>query len=194
MPLAEATFALAAYLVGSVSFALLFAKRAGVDLRSVGSGNLGATNAGRALGKGTGRLVLALDAMKGLLPTLAARLVYGEAPIVGVVAVAAVLGHIFPVWHGFRGGKGAATSLGVVLAFEPMAGVLATLAYVAGKKLTLRASVGSLAGAFVAALSTYVLRTYADWRVLTTAALLALVVVAHRSNLARLANGTEPES
>lgn len=198
MPLFMMTLIVGAYLLGSVSFALLIAKSRGINLREVGSGNLGATNVGRALGKKTGRLVLVLDALKGLLPTLATRVVFGEEPIVGMVAVAAVVGHVFPIWHGFRGGKGAATSLGVVLVVSPLAGALAAVTYVAGKKLTRRASVGSLAGSVVATITTYIQSmytpTHTSWQAVTALTLLALVAVAHRSNIARLANGTEPES
>src|SRR5262249_23957567 len=111
---------LAGYLVGTLPTGLLVARARGVDIRTVGSGNIGATNVARALGKKLGGLVLAVDALKGFLPTfLAARA--GLAPeIVAAVGLATILGHIFPLWLRFRGGKGVATGLGVFLAVAPV--------------------------------------------------------------------------
>ncbi|MEM1418486.1 MAG: glycerol-3-phosphate acyltransferase, partial [Myxococcota bacterium] len=136
-----------AYLLGSVSFGLLAARRAGVDLRAVGSGNVGATNVGRALGKATGRRVLALDLLKGCLAMLGPLLLRGAtSPVAAAAGVAAVAGHCWPVFHGFRGGKGAATGLGVLLVAVPIAGALAGLTFALVKKASGRASAGSLTG------------------------------------------------
>lgn len=184
----------AAYLLGSVSFGLLAARRQGVDLRARGSGNIGATNVGRTLGKRTGRVVLALDALKGVLPAALAWALLGlDDPWTAGVGAAAVLGHCFPIWHGFRGGKGAATSAGVTLALVPVAGLVAVAAYVALKKLTRRASVGSLAGALLGAVVTGALLGPAP-RTWMTCAILGVVVVRHVSNIRRLVRGEEPES
>lgn len=184
----------AAYLLGSVSFGLLAARRAGIDLRDAGSGNVGATNVGRVMGKRTGRIVLALDAAKGAGPALAAWGTLGlESPWTAAVGVAAVVGHCFPVWHGFRGGKGAATALGVMLALVPAAGAGAAIAYVALKRASRRASVGSLAGAATgAAISLAILGDRP--RTWMAVAILAVVVLRHAGNIGRLLRGEEPPS
>jgi glycerol-3-phosphate acyltransferase PlsY len=183
---------LGSYLVGSVSFGLLAARREGVDLREHGSGNTGATNVGRVLGKRTGRAVLALDAAKGALPVLGARLAFGaDDPWTAAVGTAAVVGHCFPVWHGFDGGKGAATAAGALLASSPAAGVAAAATYIAVKKLTGRASAGSIAGSFVGAGATLALHGPRSPRTWMAGALLALIVVRHSENIERLLAGAE---
>lgn len=185
--------AVAAYLVGSISFALLAASRAGVDLYAEGSGNPGATNVGRVLGKRTGRVVLVLDLAKGALPAgMAAWLLGLDAPWTAATGVAAVAGHCFPVWHRLRGGKGAATAAGVLLVLVPLAGLGAALTYLVGKRLSKRASVGSLLGALVGAgLSAWLAEGPRTWMAL---GIVVLVLARHADNLARLAKGTEPES
>ena len=192
---------LAAYLLGSISFGLVAAKRAGIDLRTIGSGNIGATNVGRALGKRTGRVVMLLDALKGLVPVLAARLLLPQNEWwSGGVAVAAVLGHLFPVWHGFRGGKGVATTAGVMLVLIPAAGALMVLTYGVLRKTTKRSSVGSLAGTVVALAVTAAWGSAPPWRdgpdahralTATVAAITVLVFVRHVGNIRRLLRGEE---
>ena len=189
------TLALGAYLLGSVSFGLLAARRQGVDLREVGSGNIGATNVGRALGKRTGLVVLLLDAGKGAVPALVARVLLGpDAPWTAAIGVAAVIGHCYPVWHRFRGGKGAATAAGVMLALVPPAGAVAALVYVGLKKLTRRASVGSLGGALAGAATTWLLLGTTSPRTYAASAIVAVVFSRHISNIRRLVRGEEPPS
>lgn len=185
--------AVVAYLLGSISFGLIAAARAGVDLRAGGSGNVGATNVGRVLGKRTGRVVLVLDALKGTLPVAVGRYVlHVDDRWVAAAGALAVLGHCLPLWHGLRGGKGAATAAGVLLPVVPVAGVLGTLTYVALKRLTKRASVGSLAGALVGAVAaTFVTTGPLVWMAWVIA---VLIVLRHVDNLGRLLRGTEPES
>lgn len=181
------------YLLGSISFALIAAQRAGVDLRAEGSGNPGATNVGRVLGKRTGRAVLVLDLAKGALPVLLAMGVLGvDSPWTAATGTAAVAGHCFPVWHRFRGGKGAATAAGVLLALVPVAGLAAALTYLVGKRASRRASVGSLLGALVGSGVTFAL--VGPPRTWMSLSIVALVFARHHDNLARLARGTEPES
>lgn len=185
----------AAYLLGSISSALVLGKRHGIDLREAGSGNPGATNAERVLGKRAGRIVLAADVAKGALPALVARTALGpDDPWTAATGVAAVLGHCFPVWHGFRGGKGAATAAGVLLALAPPAGLAAAGTFFALKKLTRRASVGSIGGAIVGAAVTVSRLGPASPRSWMAGALLVLVLARHAENLARLARGEEPPS
>lgn len=181
-----------AYLAGSVCFGLIAAQRSGVDLRSVGSGNIGATNVSRALGPVAGRWVMALDAAKGLLPAALAHWLLGpSAPFTAATGVAAVLGHLFPVWHGFRGGKGAATGAGVMLGVVPLAGVAGLGAFAALKRASGRASVGSLGGATVALGVTGALHGLA-WPTRMALALTVLIALAHTDNIRRIFRGQEP--
>jgi glycerol-3-phosphate acyltransferase PlsY len=175
------------YLAGSIPFGVLLTRRfLGVDVRSKGSGNIGATNVTRVGGAKLGAVVLLLDALKGFLPVLLAqRLLPLAYPLHVGVALAAVLGHVFPVWLGFRGGKGVATALGVLLALEPLAALAGAVVYAGVVWTTRVSSVGSLLGATVAvsvAFLTPAPKSYA-WM---TAVVLALLVFTHRSNLLRL--------
>ncbi|MEO0325989.1 MAG: glycerol-3-phosphate acyltransferase [Myxococcota bacterium] len=182
-----------AYLLGSVSFGLLAARRAGVNLRAVGSGNTGATNAGRALGKAIGRRVLALDLLKGAVATLGPVLLTGASSgTTAAAGIAAVLGHCFPLFHGFAGGKGAATGAGVLLAAVPLAGFAAALTFLLVKRFTRRASAGSLAGVAVGFVATAALTGGAPASLALAGGLAALVVARHRANIGRLLRGEEP--
>jgi len=184
----------AGYLLGSVCFGIVLAKRAGIDLRAIGSGNIGATNVRRALGARAGRTVMLLDALKGFAPVLVARSLYGaDSPIVAGVAVAAVLGHCWPIWHGLRGGKGAATGAGVLLAATPLAGAAALLTFALLKWITGRASVGSLGGALLG-LPAVLLEAGWGWRLGMAAAITGLVLIRHAENIRRLGRGEEPTS
>jgi len=183
---------LAAYLAGSISFGLLLARREGVDLRSIGSGNIGATNVGRALGKSRGRQVMLLDMLKGFVPVALARWVLNLSwPWVTAVGIAAVLGHVLPIWHGFRGGKGAATAGGVLLAALPPIGGATLLTFVVVKKVSRRASVASLSAATLAA-CLVLLFDGRQWPVLLGLGLWLIIVVRHAGNIARLLRGEEP--
>jgi acyl phosphate:glycerol-3-phosphate acyltransferase len=184
-----------AYLLGSINFALLAAKKKGVDLREQGSGNPGATNAGRVLGKKIGRAVLALDAAKGALPAAAARASFGaEDPWTAATGFAAVLGHCYPLWHRFDGGKGAATAAGVLLVLAPPAGVAAGATYAIVKKASGRASAGSIAGALVGAGTAAAVYGAHSPRAWMASGLLVLILLRHKENLGRLARGEEPRS
>lgn len=188
--------ALLSYLIGSISFAEIVAKRAGVDIRSEGSGNPGATNIGRVIGKREGRLVLVLDVLKGVVPALLSRALV-DPTWMAAVGFCGTLGHCYPIFHRFRGGKGAATAAGVLLVLVPAAGALAALTYLGLRKATGRASVGSLAGALVGgAVATAAHLWFALPLPLMIMAwgIAALVFLRHHDNLARLWAGTEPRS
>jgi glycerol-3-phosphate acyltransferase PlsY len=181
-----------AYLVGSISFGLLLAAEQGVDLRSIGSGNIGATNVGRALGKSTGRKVMLLDMLKGFVPVALARWVFDLSwPWITVIGIVAVLGHVFPIWHGFRGGKGAATAGGALLAALPAIGGATVLTFVVVKKLSRRASVASLSAATMAAALTMTFDGR-QWPIQLAVGLWVIVVWRHTENIARLLRGEEP--
>ena len=188
----------AAYLLGSVSFSFLVVKiKEGKDVRSVGSGNAGATNVMRASGLGAGVVALLLDLGKGLAAVLGTRLLDAPPPVVGGAAFAVVLGHIFPIFFGFRGGKGVATAAGALGALEPVA-MLATLAVVVAVVVWKRyVSLGSVVAALVFPLLAWA-GGQAGWIVsdpsvvVASAAIAMLVLFRHRSNLARLRRGEEP--
>jgi glycerol-3-phosphate acyltransferase PlsY len=206
---ATVSFIAAAYLLGSVPFGLLIGLARGMDIRRHGSGNIGATNVGRLLGRPWGHLCLVLDIVKGLLPTLlAGRMLVGPQPAAGdlvawlAVGLAAVLGHTFPVYLGFRGGKGVATTIGVALGIYPyltIPMIAALLAYALVRFSTGFVSAGSLALAavFPLAVLVYVLvdpaREMAEFWPLQAASVLLglLIVVRHSGNIARMLRGQE---
>jgi len=187
-----AALTVAAYLIGSISFGLLEASEQGVDLRSVGSGNVGATNVGRALGKRSGRKVMLLDMLKGFVPVALARWVFDLSwPWITAVGMAAVLGHVFPIWHSFRGGKGAATAGGVLLAALPPIGAATLLSFVIVKKLSRRASVASLCAATLGAALTMAFDGR-QWPIQLAVGLWIIVALRHSENIVRLLRGEEP--
>ena len=145
------------YLIGSISFALLISQAHGIDLRTVGSGNLGATNLSRACGKKWAYICFALDTLKGFIPVIAAKiLIIPKAPTPGILCVwlligaAAILGHIFPCFFNFKGGKGVATSFGVVLAIWPYYTIAGIAAFILWALVVLASKYISL-GSVVAA-------------------------------------------
>jgi len=181
-----------AYLIGSIPFSFLVARAFGVrDVRSVGSGNVGATNVLRSAGKPAGAAALGLDVAKGALAVaLAGRLLPDQPVLPAVAAAAAVIGHIYPVWLRFRGGKGVATGLGAFAVLEPVAALIALPIFGLTVAITGFASLGSVAGAASLALLSFVFR---GPDAVAIAALLTavLVLVRHRSNLERIRHGTE---
>jgi glycerol-3-phosphate acyltransferase PlsY len=185
-PLLVAAALVVAYLSGSVPFGLLVARARGVDVRAVGSGNIGATNVARALGRKTGALVLFLDALKGFLPAFAVRTFWPELPLVAAGAgLFAILGHVFPIWLKLHGGKGVATGLGVFLALSPLATAVAALLFFAVYATKRIVSVGSLAAATALPVAMLALHEPPPY-VALGAAVWLLVMVRHRTNIQRL--------
>lgn len=192
---------LVSYLCGSLPWGLWLGRWfRGVDVRTVGSGNLGATNVLRSLGRTLGVATLVLDMAKGALPVaLLPRTAWGDAFPGGpfacgiAAAVAAVLGHMFTVFAGFRGGKGVATTAGVVLALFPAAFGLAALAFVLVVARWRYISLGSIVAAvvFAAAVAVLARGPLAGVQRGFALAIAALVVLRHRDNIARLRQGTE---
>ena len=194
-----------AYLIGSIPFGYLIVRMSGGgDVRQTGSGGTGATNVSRRAGKAAGILTLVLDAAKGAIAVLVARVMLsGDATNVNAkwwvaaAAVAAIAGHIFPIWLRFRGGKGVATAAGVLFMLAPFALLCAGLVFVIVVALTRYVSLASLAAAvlipFFLWLQKWLIQPAADIRPPLTAAVAAalLIIFAHRGNIARLINGTE---
>jgi glycerol-3-phosphate acyltransferase PlsY len=180
-----------AYLIGSVPFALIIAKRWGApDLRRVGSGNLGAANVLRTSGVTAGVLVALLDVGKGAAGVLLASRLDGSTAAPAVAGVAAIVGHIYPVWLRFRGGKGVATACGVFAALAPIAMPIALGVFVVSAWITKYISVGSVLAS--AALPPVAYAMGAPMPIVGAAAAAAtLIVFRHRSNIARVWLGTE---
>ena len=180
-----------AYLVGAFPTGVLLARARGVDLRQVGSGNIGATNVGRALGKRWAILVLLVDAAKGIAPVLVARAL-GLGPWVEATgAVAAVVGHSYNIFLRGQGGKGVATSLGGALAISPPAAGVAFVLYVAIYLLFRISSLGSLSGIISFPAALWLLGPRHPAYLAFAAAAAIVVLVRHRENLRRLVRGQE---
>lgn len=201
-----------AYLVGSIPFGLIVSRAKGIDIRSHGSGNIGATNVGRVLGRPYGLLVFGLDLLKGLVPTLLAGGPVHQAATTPAlrcllwmaVAAACIFGHMFPLYLNFKGGKGVATSLGALLGIYPyftIPGLIAFGVWIVLTFSTRYVSVGSCGAAvalpIIFAMAVHLRRqTWGSptdlWPLYAFAVVLAgLVIYRHRTNLQRLAAGTE---
>lgn len=182
--------AAAAYLLGSVPFGVVITRALGLgDLRRIGSGNIGATNVLRTGHRGAAAATLILDAAKGGVAVLIARALVG-ADAAQLAGLAAFLGHLYPVWLGFRGGKGVATFLGTLLALAWPAGLLACATWAATAAVTRISSASALAAAALAPV--WLILLGRAEMVALAAALAALVFWRHSANIARLRAGTEP--
>jgi acyl phosphate:glycerol-3-phosphate acyltransferase len=202
-----AGFLIGAYLLGAIPFGMLIAAAHGIDLRKVGSGNIGATNLARALGRRWAYVCFVLDLAKGLLPTFAAGLWLGENGTTRLVAqlavgCVAILGHIFPIYLGFKGGKGVATSFGVALGLWPYYTICAAIVLLVWIIIVLiwrYVSLASLVAAFAfpivlaAAITIIPAWRFGDlWPLLIVALIIPVMVfVRHRDNIVRLLAGTE---
>jgi glycerol-3-phosphate acyltransferase PlsY len=178
------------YLVGSIPFGLFIAKLAsGQDVRAIGSGNIGATNVARAAGRTAAVSTLLLDALKGFLPAFFASKSADSSSLGAACGVAAVVGHCFPLWLRFRGGKGVATGLGVTLALAPLAALCGALAWALAYAIVRISSVGSLAGSAAALLVAGA--TASRQGLVAVAAIVCIVAIRHRGNVRRLLSHQE---
>jgi len=182
---------LAAYLLGSIPFSFLVARLWGVqDVRRVGSGNVGATNVMRSAGALPGLIAFALDAGKGAAAVGLAQRFDGSGVLAALAAAGVVVGHVFPVWLGFQGGKGVATGAGAFAPVAPLASLAALATFGVVLALTRYVSVGSIAGAVM--LSAMLFALHAPAPVARVGVLLAfLIVLKHGQNIERLAKGSE---
>src|SRR5688572_5674684 len=178
------------YLAGSIPFAFLLARRRGVDLRHAGSGNVGAANVLRTSGVPNAVIAFVLDAAKGAVAVLVAQRLSAEpaTPVAG--GLASIIGHVYPVWLGFRGGKGVATAGGVFIVLTPAALGIAVAVFALAIWVTRYISVGSMAGAVTLAVTTAARDMPAAITAGTTIAAV-IIIHRHRGNLARLIAGTE---
>ena len=180
------------YLLGSLSFAFLLVRwRTGADIRTVGSGNAGATNVLRAHGKGLAAAVALLDIAKGAAAVLLMRLVTADPRYAAAAGFAAILGHVFPLYSGFRGGKGVATAVGAFLALAPLATAVCLAVFVGIVAATRYVSLGSMISIVLLPPAAGLLSHSPRAVVVAAAATAVLVVVKHVDNLKRLARGEE---
>jgi glycerol-3-phosphate acyltransferase PlsY len=197
MPVLDSTtivlllWAVLGYLCGSVPFGLIITRAMGlVDPRTIGSGNIGATNVLRTGSKAAGAATLILDAVKGAVAVVAARLAAGE-DAAQIAALFAFIGHCYPVWLRFRGGKGVATFLGVLLGLVWPVGLLTCATWIAAVVMTRVSSVGALTAAAVSTIWMFLIAQFDT--VLVGIVMTLLLYWRHRQNLARLRAGTEPK-
>ena len=189
-----------AYLLGSIPFGYLIVRtKEGGDIRHTGSGGTGATNVSRRAGKAAGVLTLLLDAAKGAAAVLIAQNVSGNDWVKAAAAIVVLVGHIFPVWLGLRGGKGVATGVGVFLVLAPIALLCAGVVFISIVFFTRYVSLGSIMAAALIPLLVWLQNVFvepvADLRPLLAAAVVGalLIIIAHRGNIQRLARGTESQ-
>jgi len=178
------------YAVGSLPFAFLIAQCRGVDLRRAGSGNVGAANVLRTSGVLSAMATMCLDVGKGAVVVMVVQRLFGGPPTSVVAGLAAIIGHVYPVWLGFRGGKGVATAAGVFMMLAPVAAAMAVAVFVVVTLVTRYISVGSISAAVTLVAAAVAINVSP---VVTIGAAVAAVIVVHRhrGNLGRLLAGTE---
>lgn len=179
-----------AYLIGSIPTGLLLGKAYGVDVRTEGSGNIGATNLYRTVGRKVGIITLISDCLKGLIPVLLVKLSTLPPDLAAWVGLAAFCGHVFSVFLKFRGGKGVATALGVFLALAPLAVAIAVALFAVLMFLWRYVSLGSISAAAVMPLAVFFLGGSKTVTIVTLIIAL-IVIVRHRENIRRLLSGNE---
>ncbi len=181
----------AAYLIGSISFGILFSKLFGLpDPRTVGSGNIGATNIARSGKKLPAILTLLGDALKGWLPVWLALQSNMLMWVVAAVGLAVFFGHLYPIYHKFKGGKGVATALGVMLAVSPMLGLACLLTWAFVFAISRLSSLSAIVAAALSPVFAWLLLPYKNY-VLMVLVMAVMLVWRHKSNIQKLVNGTE---
>ena len=181
-----------AYLLGSIPFGLVLTRFAGIgDIRSIGSGNIGATNVLRTGNKKLAFFTLLLDIIKGVIPILIAKF-YISIEIAAIAGVFAVLGHLFPIWLKFKGGKGVATTLGILLAINLPVGLFACATWLLVFLAFHYSSLSSISAMIAAAITAYYLSPIFVFYAILTLAI--LVIIRHHANIKRLINGEESKS
>lgn len=182
---------LAGFILGSVPFGIIIAKIKGVDLKKVGSGNIGATNVLRSIGKWPAAITLCGDILKGTLAVAFARYFDAGPACEGLIGIAAILGHNFSVFLGFRGGKGVATSFGVLMIYSPLAAFLTLIIWLTVVVLTKYSSLGALISFALLPLNVFLFNDGDKGKLLITLLIAVIIFLRHRENIQRLLRGTE---
>jgi len=185
---------LASYLLGAVPFGLLFTRFfSNIDVRTIGSGNIGATNVMRAAGKKAAILTLLADAFKGLVPVLIVKALFHDETMTILEGVAAILGHNFPIYLKFKGGKGVATSYGVVLGIAPLIGLFCLLIWLLAAFLWRYSSLAALVSFAFYPILTFSLNSASKPYAMLSLFIFGMIYFRHRENLKRLLAGTEQQ-
>lgn len=179
-----------AFIIGSVPFGLLIARLKGVDLRKTGSGNIGATNVLRAVGKVPALLTLAGDILKGTIAVALGGYFLDNLLMKGIVGLAAIAGHNFSLFLGFKGGKGVATSIGVLIFFAPKAALITLALWLGVALMTRYSSLGAIVSFGLLPLNIY-LFDYTKEKLLISVIIASLLLFRHSENIKRLLNGSE---
>jgi len=178
------------FLLGSIPFGLVFAKIKGIDLRRMGSGNIGATNVLRSVGKKEAILTLLADMGKGFFPVLIARQLISDDMGIGLVGLAAVAGHIFSVFLRFRGGKGVATAIGAITAYYPQGGLASVIVWILVFAVTKISSAGAIVSFLLLPVIVHLLGGSKE-RVLIIFLISILIIIRHKDNIIRISKGEE---
>lgn len=186
----EILFIIASFLIGSIPTGLLIAKSKGVDLRKIGSGNIGATNVLRALGKEAALLTLFGDMLKGILPVAIGNLFGFGIFYTGILGISSILGHNFSIFLKFKGGKGVATSIGVLMAYSPYVALFTITIWLLTAKKTKYSSLSALVAFGLLPLSIYII-DYSKEKIIIAVIITVLIFLSHISNIKRLLQGTE---
>ncbi len=181
----------AAFVLGSIPFGIITAKVKGIDLKKVGSGNIGATNVLRSLGKWPAILTLLGDVLKGTLAVAMGKYAGVDPIFEGLIGLSAITGHNFSLFLGFRGGKGVATSIGVLLLYTPYAALLTVLIWSAVVLITKYSSLGAIISFTLLPLSVLLLDSHDRIRVIMSLLIALFIVIRHQENIRRLIKGTE---
>jgi len=181
---------LCAFLLGSIPFGVVVAKIYGVNLKKVGSGNIGATNVLRAMGKGPALLTLVGDVLKGSLAVVIGRFFFHGPSLEGIIGLSAIVGHNFSLFLRFKGGKGVATSIGVLLIYSPKVGVLTVILWLMVILITRYSSLAAIVSFGVLPLGIYIL-DYSQGKLIISILIAFLLIFRHTDNIKRLLEGTE---
>ena len=193
MPLTNLLLVLIFYLIGSLPFALILTKLSGFgDIRNIGSGNVGATNVLRTGNKLLALIVLCLDILKGFVPFLIIQIYFNEMTLLNKIFLChfSVLGHIFPIWLKFKGGKGVATYIGFLIGINPYIALLFLIVWLIVAFISKYSSLGSLIGMFVAP-AYFIFINFNFYIVIFFIYLISVIYIKHRENIKRLINKTE---
>lgn len=183
---------LISFLMGSIPVGLIVARVKGIDLRKVGSGNIGATNVLRTMGKGPALITLAGDMLKGFLPVILSSSLLNDTLSIGIIGLVAILGHDFSLFLRFRGGKGVATSIGVMLAYSPVVALLTVLLWIIIVFMSRYSSMGAIVSFILLPLNIYVF-DYSYEKFVISIFITILLLFKHRENIGRLLRGQEPK-
>lgn len=180
------------FLMGSIPVGLIIAKVKGVDLRKVGSGNIGATNVLRTIGKVPALITLAGDILKGFIPVVISSYFLAGSLHIGIIGIVAILGHDFSLFLRFRGGKGVATSIGVLLAYSPIVAIFTVLLWIVVVFMSRYSSMGAIVSFILLPLNIYVF-DYSYEKFVISIFITILLLFKHRGNIGRLLTGQEPK-